>query len=191
MFFRPILDLAVARVGRSRTEAVLRRFGTTEARLRHPTAGISLGLTEQLCDALIEETADPNLVEDACGLATTGRYLWLLRPLLRLMGSPRLAYAQLAEAVPRFNRAGTLEVERWGDPGEHEAVLVYRSDLETHAQLCRGRIGQLTAVPTLFGAAPADVAHPHCLHAGDDRCAYHVRWQDPPPLWRAIVGLLG
>ena len=139
MFFRPMLDLAVQRVGRQRTQAVLRRLGTTEATLRDPTAWVSLGLTEQLCDALIEETEDPHFVEEACGLVTSGRYLWLLRPMLRLFGSPTLVYEQMAAAIPRFNRAGTLEIV---DRGASRVGLTYASSLETNVQLCRGRIRQ-------------------------------------------------
>ena len=177
----PVLDHAVSQMGRPRTEAVLRRLGTTEACLRDPGQWVSVGLTEQLFDAFIEESQDPGFVEDAYGGVQKGRFLWLLRPLLRWFGSPRAAYEQMAAAIPRVDRAGTLQIETLGD--EH-AVFTYASDLETHPQLCRGRSRQLRDVPGLFGADPVHLAHPTCLHRGDAQCRYEIRWSMPVPWYR-------
>lgn len=180
-FVRPLLDHAVTRMGRSRTEAVLRRLGTTEACLRDPEQWMSLGLTEQLLDAFIEESDDPHFVEEAFALVRTGRVMWLIRPLLQWFGSPRAAYEQMAAAIPRVNRAGSLQIESLSD---QHVVLDYASDLETHVQLCRGRVRQFVQVPSLFGATKVELDHPQCLHRGDPRCRYEIRWTPAVPWWR-------
>lgn len=183
-YLRPVLDHAVTRMGRLRTEAVLRRLGTTEACLRGPGQWTSLGLAEQLFDALIEESENPFFVEEAFAIVSAGRYMWLLRPLLRLWGSPLDAYEQMAAAIPRVNRAGVLAIEQHG---ARRVVMVYTSELEANVQLCRGRLHQLSQVPTLFGRGPAEVLHPECLHRGDPRCRYEIRWPPRGSWWRRFA----
>lgn len=41
---------------------------------------------------------------------------------------------------------------------------------------CSNRIGMLEAIPEFFGLPTAAIAHPYCVHRGDESCIYQVEW---------------
>ena len=179
-YFRPVLELASERLGVARTHEILRQLGTTPAMFADPSCWVSVGFADELLCAFVDASADPHFVAHAYSRVHRGRYLWLLRPLIRFLGSPQSAFAQLASGLPAYNRIGTLEVL---DEADEHVTLAYTSTRDAPAALCQGRIGRFVQVPTLFGATPAQVAHPECLHRGGTRCVYVVRWQMPRPWW--------
>ena len=97
----------------------------------------------------------------------------------------------MADRLPRFNKVGSVEFEAHGD---RRVVLTYfghpSGPREQSPHICAARLGQMAAIPTLFDLPPAKVEHDICLHMGDDRCVYDVRWIASARGWTTPVALV-
>jgi signal transduction histidine kinase len=191
LFLGPFLDEARAVLGDGGVRELVESFGVTESALRDRAAWVSLEFCEAFCERLFERHNDPALF-DRCGrLVASPRYAGLLRPLFRTFGTPLLAYTQIAQSAPRFNKVGRMMIleKRRG-----RIKIEYRchpdGPRERSVLVCRTRAAQLAGLPTLFDLPPADVNHPVCMHRGEDTCIYEFTWQEPAGRLMSRAGLL-
>lgn len=113
------------------------------------------------------------------------------------LATPEKAYRRIQALLPRAARDGAWRVESMGDG---RAELVYevgasarrspeRRPVEKRrwagasdpvATLhCALRVGQLEAIPGLYGLLPARVTSTACAADGDEACRYAIDWQRP------------
>lgn len=195
-FLGPLLDEGIALLGEPRVRELLASVETDVESLRDLTAWVSLDFAQWFAKTLVDETGDPLLLDRAGRGAVGPRYMGMLRPLLRAFATPRTGYLQMAKGLPRFNKVGEIEILQ-DQPGLFE--LRYRTrpgaQRESAAEICRARISQMAAIPTLFDLAPAAVTHERCMHQDADSCDYTIRYQQGSRPWRSrlafFVGLLG
>lgn len=117
------------------------------------------------------------------------------------LATPEKAYRRIQALMPRARRESTWRAESMGDARaelcfSHEAAEagdeVGRGQTARLAAMhCALRVGQLEAIPGLFGLLPAKVGHSTCLAKGDDACRYAVDWQRGSHAGLAIGGASG
>ncbi|MBX2798080.1 MAG: response regulator [Myxococcales bacterium] len=173
-FFAPVLDVAQERLGIERTRAVLAAVGTDEATLRDTSAWVSNRVAEAVVDGLVEESGDFDLLDEVGRRMFTGNYLGLLKPVLKVLGSPQSAFARFPTTSPRWNKAGVWTVH---DLGEGYTDISFASRIERSVHMCHGRSSQIASLPLLFGLEPGTIEHSACMHRGDAECRYQMRWQ--------------
>ncbi|MEN0067672.1 MAG: ATP-binding protein [Myxococcota bacterium] len=191
MFFAPILDHAHATMDPETIEAVLADLGVTEAELRDRRAWFPGDFVDRVCDRLVEASGDPYFFEEVGRKFMTGHYTSTLRPLFRAFGSPRLLLENFPKTSKHLVKTGEYVIHALTD---ESASLSFVSDTEKSVQVCRGREAQMRWMfPGIFGLPPATVEHPECLHRGDDRCRYELRWRMPKSNRRNtwVLALLG
>ncbi|MBX3248451.1 MAG: response regulator [Myxococcales bacterium] len=134
--------------------------------------------------------ADPAFIARASRLSFSERYLGPLRTLVRAIGSPGGVYRQIPSTIARFNKIGTFEVRRH-QPGSVELVYRPKPDAphEQEPLICRGRMENLAAIPTMFDLPPAEIEHPECIHHGSDACVYLIRHVQPEGRWFSRIAL--
>ncbi len=117
------------------------------------------------------------------------------------LATPEKAYRRIQALMPRARRESSWRVESMGDA---RAELCFSNDASDgadeagHGQAarvaamhCALRVGQLEAIPGLFGLLPAQVSPSSCLAKGDDACRYSVDWQRGSHAGLAIGGASG
>lgn len=191
MFLRPFLDYANRHLTREQLLEVLDRAGLTEAEI-DGRRWIDASQVDRFCDAMVDVSGDPDLVRKVGKLFMTGPYTGLLRPLLRVFGSPKTMLSLFSSVSQQWTTAGRYEMHSYGD---HHAKFSFVSSAEGSIQICHGRVSQIRWLfPAIFGLGPADVEHPVCMHRdGGDRCTYHIRWHSPrTSFWRlALSSVIG
>lgn len=182
LFLRPFLDDSRAALGREAVDAMIRELNVEPAALEDPTAWLRLRFCEELFERLVRLRNDAAFIERCGRLAFTPKYVGILGPLLRALGSPVVAYKGLNSSLPRFNKIGRMTVTERGTSGVRvEYRTIPGQPRETSIHSCSTRRANLAAVTTMFRLPPASVEHPHCMIRGDEACVYEVRWRNPVP----------
>jgi signal transduction histidine kinase len=184
------------RLGRGVADAFLESHGITREYLKDPNNWISFAFAHELL-ALLRERID---AEKACWEAGTytvkpeslGRIVWIA---LKSVGTPSLVFKQVVEYSKTYNRVGSF---RLGQVKKNQLVLEYRTkDMfrERDDLFCQYRIGQFSAIPTLWGLPLAHCKKTQCLAKGDPSCTYEFTWQNKRstlyPLGGLALGALG
>lgn len=189
-FAAPVLDVMRSEVGNADTDALLERLGVTQSELDDETAWITLPFLEQLVEALVAATDDPESIDRVSRLSMTRRYIGSLFPLLRLLGSPRALYSDLPKLTANWNRVSLVDVlER----GRNSIVLRYGSSPERPERsplICRSRRAQLAAAPGIWDLPDARVDEQECQHEGGEACVYRVTWRNRVRPGYTVAGAL-
>ncbi len=191
--FRALIEVGEKELGKAVLIDILRDLGTTIEHLKDTTAWFSLEFAEGLMEALVARTSDRGVLDRAMKLMLTPRYLGIVHPLFRSLGTPGFLYGQLPKLVPRVNKVIAWTVER---PEVRRALITVRrppgAPAERTPYCCHIRGVQIAAGPTLFDLPPAQLEHPQCMLRGDEACVYDVRWEEHRrPLWSWVGLLLG
>lgn len=187
---RPLLRVAEQRLGREALAAIAVGQDTTLEVLEDPDRWFSAALVIRLQHALVVATSDPQITWRAGRAFAAPGMLGPERALIVGLGSPQRAYANIGSITKRYSRIThwqTTSIAR----GVLRVELVPSPDAADHLLTCAHRRGILEAMPEIFGLPAARVEHPACLHRGDPRCVYIVRWSDYAPWARpAFAGAL-
>ncbi|MFO0691707.1 MAG: ATP-binding protein [Myxococcota bacterium] len=187
-----VLELLAVRGRSGARDRALRALGLPEGGLSEAPAwleGESLDRMFQAVDldvGLARAVGHRLCAPDATGLTLYGLGL----------ATPEKAYRRIQALLPRATRDAQWRVESMGDA---RAVLVFEPDTARDedgapsagsarglgaragsrvAELhCALRVGQLEAIPGLYGLLPARVTSSACLAKGDDACRYAIDWQ--------------
>ncbi|HYO57704.1 ATP-binding protein [Archangium sp.] len=177
--------------GASRLTELFRHhpFGLSLEYLRTPTNFISLRFLEQLAEALVKESGDPQFMRKAgISLAASPEALGFVYYMIRAFGSLEICFHKAVEHSSSYNRVGRFKIEKLE---RERLVLSYHSTVaEKSRHVCELRMGQFASFPTIWGLPPADVSESQCQVQGADCCRYHLRWMDPLPMWGRYTGLL-
>ena len=155
----------------------------TVEELCDPSRWFSYDTRIRLFEAAVETFDDPHVTYDMGASALQHGLPAGLVLLVRAVGSPRRAYAQLPSAVSKFSTTSTMVLM---DAGPTHAVLDFRlHEGYEHSRLdCRYAQGLIGGVPAFFGAPNAHVAHPACESDGAPSCVYQVTWRRRERTWR-------
>ena len=189
-----LLNLIEENYGQQVLHDVVTAAGATLEDVRSPQAWFSLEFVETLLERALERCGDASLLDRMGESSISRRYLGFLYTFVRTFGSPEFAYGQVARSTPRFNKIGRYTIDAL-ETGHAQLSYWPLDDAprERTPHICRVRLAQLTAIPTLFDLPPATVTHAQCIATGNDACSYDLHWkpaQRRRAAWSsALVGL--
>lgn len=145
------------------------------AELEDETVWSSYDERIRLFEAATEITGDADTMFEVGASAMRQSVNHSLVLLLRALGSPRMAFGQLARAVPKFTTTSTMEVL---EAGKTHASIRYRlHDGYAHSRLdCQYAQGLFSVVPQFWGLPAARIEHTECQSDGRPACLYRVTW---------------
>lgn len=174
---------------------LLRRAGVEASQLDDERGWISEREARKVLVLLVEAHGSRSVLRDRGQWANHPEALGLHVRMLRSAKSPMDAYMYLADNVREITRMGSLDARVEGPDAvcvtytrrhDDDGIAPLRPEYES--VFCAARVGELGALPTLWGLRKAEVVHPACLAKGADACIYHVRWQRPgPSLWQRLI----
>ena len=170
--------------GESAVAEVLERAGMSQhaATLEDSSTWVSYTTRIRLFEAATIVLDDPNTMFTVGASAATGDIQPVLVQLLGILASPGAIYRQLPRMVPKFTTTSTIDDLQ---VGRNTATIRYRLH-EGHVPSrldCQYAQGLFSAVPVVFGLAPARVTHPTCQSDGHADCEYVLTWSPRPRWW--------
>lgn len=194
-----LLELLAVRGRTAARERGLRALRLPEGGLAEAPCWISVEAIDRMFKAVdLDRGLARAIGHRLCAPDATGLALYGLG-----LATPEKAYRRIHALLPRAARDAHWRVESMGDA---RAELVYeigasarrspeRKSSEAGASChsndpvaalhCALRVGQLEAIPGLYGLLPARVKSTDCVASGGEVCRYVIDWQRP-----ARTGLL-
>lgn len=172
-----LLTYVRERGGDPAVSAVVERAGVrqTVAELEDMSRRVDRTTRTRLLEAATEVLDDDRVMFEVGAASLLSGLRSAVAPMLRALGSPREAYARLPGMMKHFSTTSTLDVTGCSATA---ATMTLRHEGDEHSRLdCQYARGLLSAVPVMWGLAPATVAHEQCPSAGGTACVYDVTWQ--------------
>ena len=166
--------------GDGAVRALLATAGVPATLVDDDSAWLSLAATRRTLSALATALGNQSLASRGAWMThpeTLGGYVRMLR----VSSVPEDAYRYLAANAAESTRIGAYELVQL-ERGKAEIVYRPRPELEAEQAdilLCQTRIGELSAVPRIWGLAEATIEHDVCLAKHGSECRYRVRWDSP------------
>jgi len=178
--------MADQELGRERVGALLHSLGADRESLGDANAWVSVEFVSRLISAISEAGATSDWLARAMRRGMSARYLGILYPLFRALGTPAFVYRRLPQFAARVNKVTRWEIEEVGDC--HVRLSARADAAQQQAWMCPAFIPQLASVTSLFDLPPAIIEHPVCANEGADCCIYEVRWQEHQRPLGALFG---
>ncbi|MEZ4332948.1 MAG: ATP-binding protein [Myxococcota bacterium] len=186
-----LLELLAVRGRTAARERALRALRLPEGGLAEAPSWISVEALDRMFSAVdLDRGLARAIGHRLCAPDATGLSLYGLG-----LATPEKAYRRIQALLPRAARDAHWRVESMGDA---RAELVYEIGASARrsperqgravgawgravdpvaALHCALRVGQLEAIPGLYGLLPARVQSTSCVAQGDEACRYVVDWQ--------------
>src|SRR3712207_5309587 len=163
--------------GRAAVDELLRLAAVrdSEAQLRDEHHWFPYADKIRLFDAAISVLGDPQAPRRIGESALEANVAAPLRRALRLLGSPKIVYANIAPTSGKFSTGVRMELHRI-DSNSARMRFVAVTGVGLHPHDCLYNLGLLACPPRLFGMPSARVSHPLCACHGDETCVYDVTW---------------
>jgi PAS domain-containing protein len=182
-------------------QETLERFigetGLTLSYLEDENNWISFEYNNMLLDKTVEFTKNSNAPFEAGSYVLSREsygFLYSLLSVLKVFGSPRIAYQQIAKMGTTFNNVCTIKVLETGISHMVMSWDYFPGYKQTHLN-CQHIQGQLAYVPGFWGLPNAEIESLKCEADGDDACVFRIRWSPVPRAeWigtAVIVALFG
>ncbi len=97
--------------------------------------------------------------------------------LLRALKGPEDVFRIVTDGATKQSTINHFECAELGEDYA-TVVMTAAPGIELDRSTCRYIAGVLSAVPAVFGMAPAEVTESECVRNGDPRCVFQVQW-DP------------
>ena len=173
-----------------------------ETYLSDPNQWVSHALLQQLYRRMLDQLGDDQAVYKMTLASERYRSLGILDSIVRLIGSPKLIYAQAPKYNKLLKRNGRVLIH---DIGEDWVLLEdrYHESAQKSRFDCDYTRGVIAGIPTLFGLPEAEVEEIECQVApevygprtwpdnprqGCGGCLYRVSWRRDfkPSLWKRL-----
>ncbi len=176
-----------------KADPVLKDLPYSERYLTDPFNWIPLSIQEILCQRAAKLLNDEQFMFKAALATPDLKAVGGLEHLVRLLGSPLLAYKGVPKYSRFFNKLTRFKIVR---ATENEVCLTMTlppACAPSHHACCFAR-GILAAVPRLWGLPPAEVRETQCMcdttlyrksetrQYGAASCRYTVKWQPVKPV---------
>ena len=105
--------------------------------------------------------------------------------------TPAAIYRAVDRLYPRWARGHLSKTTITGN-NRAEVTVTVRPDVREEPFQCENRQGIFEAIGTLLTGQASQVAHPRCMHRGDDACGYLISWQEnPSTVWKRAGAYAG
>jgi len=100
--------------------------------------------------------------------------------------TPAAMYKAVDRVYPKWAQGHVSRTTIIGKNRARISVSV-RQGLHEKPFQCENRRGVFEAIGNIHTGRPAKVAHPNCMHRGDDTCEYEVTWDEKPSaVWKRV-----
>ena len=175
-----LLTYVRERGGDPSVAAVVERSGVahTVAELEDMSRWVGYSTRIRLFEATTQVLGNDRVMFEVGAAATLSGLRSTVVPMLRAFGSPREVYRRLPSAMKHFSTTSTLDVRSCSSTDATISLRLHEG--YEHSRLdCEYAQGLLSAVPSMWGLAPAVVTHDQCPSTGGNECVYHVSWERP------------
>lgn len=138
---------------------------------------VELSGNEDVCYEIGRRTVSPEGV---------GKAVWIA---MKAVGNPFRVYKGMFTLAHTYNRVGVYKVLSLS---KNRLVLEYRPKegyYETDKCICHYRVGNFSAIPTIWGLPPAKCREKSCNVDGADACTYEFTWQAKRSYFYPVAGL--
>jgi len=138
---------------------------------------VELAGDEKVCLDVGKRTVSPEGV---------GKAVWIA---MKAVGNPSIVYKKIFDLGHIYNRVGVYKVLSLT---KTRMVLEYRPKegyYETDKCICHYRVGNFTAIPTIWGLPPAKCRELNCNVDGAEACTYEFSWQEKRSYLYPLGGL--
>ncbi len=105
--------------------------------------------------------------------------------------TPAAIYKAVDRIYPKWSRGHSSKTTIIGK-NRAEVTVSVRPDVREEPFQCDNRLGIFEAIGTILNGQPSQVAHPRCMHRGDDACRYLIAWQEKPStVWKRVGAYAG
>jgi len=137
---------------------------------------VELAGDEKVCLDVGRRTVSPEGV---------GKAVWIA---MKAVGNPSMVYKKIFDLGHIYNRVGVYKILSLT---KTRMVLEYRPKkgyYETDKFICDYRVGNFTAIPTIWGLPPAKCREMSCNVDGAEACTYEFTWQEKNSYLYPMVG---
>jgi signal transduction histidine kinase len=137
---------------------------------------VELAGEEKVCLDVGRRTVSPEGV---------GKAVWIA---MKAVGNPSMVYKKIFDLGHIYNRVGVYKILSLT---KTRMVLEYRPKegyYETDKYICDYRVGNFTAIPTIWGLPPAKCRELSCNVDGAEACTYEFTWQEKNSYLYPMVG---
>ena len=100
-------------------------------------------------------------------------------------------YKAVDRIYPKWSK-GHLSKTTITGKNRAEVTVSVRPDVREEPFQCENRLGIFEAVGTILTDQASQVAHPRCMHRGDDACQYLIAWREKPStVWKRMGAYAG
>lgn len=173
-------------------EAFLESTGLSLEYLIDENNWISFDYNNMLLEKVVEFTGNPRAPFEAGSYVLSKEsygFFYSILSVLKVFGSPKVAYQQVAHMGATFNNVCRIEVL---ETGVNYIIMswTYYPDFKQTYLNCQHIQGQLAYIPGFWGLPNAEVESLKCEAEGDEACVFRIKWK---PLlrreWLATVVL--
>ena len=170
--------------GEAAVAEVLTRAGVLQdaATLEASFAWVSYTTRIALFEAATLVLDDPKTMFTVGASAVAGEIQPVLVQLLSVLASPGAIYRQLPRMVPKFTTTSTIDEMTVRKNAATVRYLLHPGHIPSRLD-CQYAQGLFSAVPVVFGLAPARITHLTCQADGHATCTYELSWSIRPRWW--------
>ncbi len=187
---KPILFYLQDRYDMRTLELFIGETGLDLEFLENENNWVSFEYYNQLLQRLVDFTKNPRAPFEAGYYVLSKEsygFFYSILSVLKLFGSPKIAYRKIAEMSSNFSGVGKMEVVESG----FNTITMrckYSSGYQQTKLNCQAMQGQLAYIPGFWGLPPAEIEELKCQAEGDDSCIYRLKWK---PVQRKELYILG
>jgi signal transduction histidine kinase len=172
------LDYLEERFGEDVLDAFLKNTGMDREYFGDHNNWISFEYAHSIFRKIVELSGDDQVCLEVgrrtVSVEGVGRAVWIA---MKAVGNPTLVYKKMFALGPIYNRVGVFRILSLT---KNRLVLEYRPKEGYHERdkcFCHYRIGNFTAVPTIWGLPLANCRELSCNVEGAEACKYEFTWQ--------------
>ncbi len=171
-------------------EEVLRYAEMTRPELEDSAHWFSQHQVNRFHAIIAEKTTNKNIAREVGRYAVSSEAMGIFKNVALSLVNPAAAYMLLGKLYLLVSRAVIIETRRIGDT-QVEIIISFKSGVQEKAFQCNNRLGTMEAIGKHFSNQFSKVDHSQCIHKGDSKCVYRVKWKKSRALtWLRLRNLM-
>ena len=173
------------------TDALLRCSGLTRFDINDEGHFLNQAQINQFHRCLDEALSDPKIAYKVGLHALHMKSTGTIKQYGLQFITPAAMYKAVDRLYPKWSK-GHLSKTTITGKNRAEVTVSVRPDVREEPFQCENRQGIFEAVGAIFTDQASQVAHPRCMHRGDDACQYLITWREKPStVWKRIGAYAG
>ncbi|MDD3991594.1 MAG: response regulator [Desulfobacteraceae bacterium] len=163
---------------------ILKNSGITNFEVNDPGHWFTQKQVDDFYDQALKVTNDPQIARKVGRYVASSVAIGLPRQLTLGLLSLKAVYTLMGPLSNLLTRSSEVKTRDLG-PTSVEIINTVKPGFTEKPYQCENRLGIYESIGKLFSDNYAEVTHPECIHRGDSRCRYEVKWPSSPWMtWR-------